>query len=661
MPTLSIDIETYSSNDIKSGGVYRYVDAEDFTVLMFAYSIDGDPVEIIDLTVESLPMVLVDMLASPDYTKTAYNAAFERLCLSKYLNTELPIDQWDCTMVRAARCGWPMGLDACAKAMGLQQEKDKAGAALIRYFSIPCKPTKANGGRTRNMPENALPKWEDFLDYCKQDVVVEMAIRNRVLSMPVTEKEQQLYWLDQKINDNGVQVDLTLVNNAIDIHEKYKDRLTTEAADITGLSNPNSAAQLKTWLNGQDGVYVDTLTKSDVKELIRGTDGDVKRVLEIRSEAAKTSVKKYAAMLSAVCGDRRVHGLLQFYGANRTGRWAGRLVQVQNLPRNYLKDLDLARGLVVDGDGELLEMLYGNVPDTLSQLIRTSFVAGKGKRLIVADFSAIEARVIAWLAGERWRLDVFNTHGMIYEASAAAMFHVSIDSILTKTKIDGKSVKIEGPNYELRAKGKVAELALGYQGGPGALIAMGALYMGLSETELPDIVQRWRKENPAIVQLWKRVESAAYEAVSNPGMTINMNNGLKFKMTGGYLLIKLHSGRTLSYVQPRIVQKDFGKGIVYQGMDQTTRQWKTQDTYGGKLVENIVQAIARDCLAEAMLNLDAAGHKIVFHVHDECIIETADDTVSVREIEALMGAPLDWAPGLPLRADGYETYYYKKD
>lgn len=655
MQTLSIDIETYSSIDIKKSGVYKYAAAPDFQVMLFAYSFAGGPVQIIDLTKDKLPESMVYQLTAPHVLKTAFNAAFERTCLSRHLGVELDPAQWDCTMVRAGRAGYPMSLATTAKAINLAQEKMSSGAALIRYFSIPCKPTKANGGRERNLPEHAPEKWQEFMDYCMQDVVVETAIRDVVEKVPVTEFETRLWQLDQKINDKGVEVDMQFVNNALRINADYVENLHTEAVDITGLDNPNSVAQLITWLN-DNGEEVETLRKADVKELLTQLesrdicDGNaVRRILEIRQEMAKTSVKKYQAMQDAVGSDGRIRGLLQFYGANRTGRWAGRLVQVQNLPQNHIHDLDLARETVREGDGEWLEMLYGNVPDTLSQLIRTAFVAGEGKRFIVADFSAIEARVIAWFAGEKWRMEVFATHGKIYEASAAQMFKVPIESI---TK-----------GSDLRQKGKVSELALGYQGGTGALITMGALNMGLTEDELPELVQRWRSANPAIVALWDGLNRAALAAIERPGsIQVSRNQLVKLQVKNGNLYIQLPSGRLLCYVRAKTGLNRFGgRSILYQGMDQTTKQWTQQETYGGKLAENIVQAIARDCLAVAMMRMDEAGYNVIMHVHDEIVMEMLYGAGSTKEVDQIMGEAISWAPGLPLTAESFESEYYKKD
>ena len=652
MQTLAIDIETYSGTDLIKSGVYKYVESPDFTVLMLACSFGNGPVEIFDLTNYDKEQAqksrkVFEALTNPNVLKTAWNANFERTCLAKNLGIELPPEEWECSMVKAGMIGLPMSLEACAKVLKLDQQKDTAGKALIRYFSLPCKPTKTNGMRTRNLPEHAPEKWQAFMDYCQQDVVTELAIRQKTNFFQIPAKEKLLWNLDQKINDTGILLDPALVDAAIAMDAENKEKLTEQAIGITGLENPNSAAQLKTWLSKETGEDVTSLTKAAIPELLAATECEtVTEVLGLRQEMAKTSVKKYEAMAKAICADSRVRGLLQFYGANRTGRWAGRLVQVQNLPQNHLPDLDLARNLVKAGDGWMIEFLFGSIPDTLSQLIRTAFIAPINHRFIVADFSAIEARVIAWLAGEKWRMEVFNTHGKIYEASAAQMFKVPLESV---TK-----------GSPLRQKGKVAELALGYQGGPGALISMGALNMGVKEEELPMLVKMWRNANKAIVKLWNDVEAAALSAVEGEPCTIQF--GIKFFCDKGFLIIQLPSGRMLFYARPRLKANQFGgQSIAYEGMNQTTKQWGWQDTYGGKLVENIVQAIARDCLAEAMLRVDAAGYNIIMSVHDEIVIEAANDFGSVEAVNKIMGTPIEWAKGLPLKADGYETNYYKKD
>jgi len=649
MNTLAIDIETYSSTDLIKSGVYKYVEAKDFDVLLFAYQFNNEPIEVIDLAQgEEIPHRIMDALFNMNVLKTAYNANFERTCLQKYLLRKLPSTEWECTQVKGSMLGLPLNLDAAAKALRLEQKKDTAGKALIKFFSLPCKPTKANGERTRNLPHHDIEKWNQFKEYCRQDVAVEKAINKKIAFFEIPANEKKLWRLDQRINDKGVLIDPVFVQNAIDFDINYRERLYTEAIALTGITNPNSAAQLKEWIEEQTGEAVKSLTKESVPVLLSEIDcQQVKRMLQIRQEMSKTSVKKYEAMMNVLCGDKRVRGLLQYYGANRTGRWAGRLVQVQNLPKNQLKDLDLARQLVKENDLELLEMLFSNVPDTLSQLIRTAFVASPGHRFIVADFSAIEARVIAWLAGEKWRLDVFNTHGKIYEASAAQMFKIPIEKV---TK-----------GSDLRQKGKVSELALGYQGGPDALVRMGALKMGLLEEELPRLVKMWRNANRAIVNYWKKVEEAAIEAFTN-GTVETVGNGIKFYTSNDILFIELPSGRKLSYLRPKLKPNRFNsESLTYEGMDQTSKQWGSQDTYGGKLVENIVQAVARDCLADVMLRLDNAGYEIVMHVHDEVVLEMPERKGSVQEVNAIMGQQISWARGLPLTAESYETYYYRKD
>lgn len=649
---LSIDIETYSSNDISGCGVYKYAEAEDFAILLFAYSCDYGPVEIIDLASgEKLPDHIYKALSDPKILKTAFNATFERICLSKYFGLYLTSDQWECTMVRSAMLGLPLSLAAVGKVLNLEDQKMDEGKALIRYFSVPCKPTKTNGIRIRNLPEHAPDKWDVFKKYCKRDVEVENAIRQKTAAFRILPAEKELYDIDQRINDRGVMLDMQMVNNAIRMSLIYSGRLTAEAAELTGLDNPNSVAQLKGWLEQETGNEVKSLNKKDIPDIIKSADAEhVQRLLSIRQELGKTSVKKYEAMSKAVCEDDRVRGLLQFYGASRTGRWAGRLVQVQNLPQNHIEDLDFARSLVFRGDLDMLELCYGNVPDTLSQLIRTAFIAKPGHTFIVSDFSAIEARVIAWLAGEAWRLEVFRTHGKIYEASASMMFHVPVESI---TKTDPR-----------RQKGKIAELALGYQGGVGAMKTMGGEKMGLSEDEMKEIVTHWRSANPAIVGLWDEVQAAAMQAIS--GRDASIRKGVKFRTELGALTIELPSGRKLFYPRARIESREkFGrksKTIIYEGQNQTTKKWEDLETYGGKLVENIVQGIARDCLAVTMIRLEKMGYPIVFHVHDEVILEVPDDgTRTLAEVCEVFKKPIVWAEGLPLKGDGYVTNYYKKD
>lgn len=647
--TLGIDIETYSSEDI-ANGVYRYADAEDFTILLFAYSVNDGPVLITDIAQgEEIPSRIVEALTDPHVIKTAFNAAFERTCLNKFFGLNMDADQWECTMVRSAMLGLPLSLDAVGRVLKLEQQKMQEGKSLIRYFSCPCKPTKVNGGRTRNLPQHAPDKWATFKRYCIRDVEVEQTIRRITAAYRIPESEHRLYVADQRINDRGVHVDMDLVTQAIRMDAAYKGRLNAEAMEISGLDNPNSVAQLKAWLEKETDTTVDKLSKKDLPALLASADNDkVERMLRIRQEMAKTSTKKYEAMRKTACSDGRVRGLLQFYGANRTGRWAGRLVQVQNLPQNHLEDLDYARSLVKSGDLSAVELLFGNVPDTLSQLIRTAFIAKDGCTFLVCDFSAIEARLIAWLAGEQWRLEVFRTHGKIYEASASMMFHVPVDEI---TKTDPR-----------RQKGKIAELALGYQGGVGAMKTMGGESMGLTEEEMSEIVDNWRNANPAIVRLWKDVEAAA-RMVIRYGEPVSVK-GLKFFMSLGAMMIQLPSGRCLSYPRPSVGVNRFGsESICYEGVSQTTKQWCQQETYGGKLVENIVQGIARDCLAITILRLEEKGYPIVFHVHDEVIIEAPenDGVHTLQGVEEIFRMPITWAPGLPLKGAGYTTKYYLKD
>lgn len=640
MRHLNIDIETYSSNDIKDG-VYKYVGAPDFEVLLFAYSLDGGPVECIDLTRQNLPFEIQKAIFSDEVRKSAFNAQFERVCLSKHFDAPYYLDpsQWRCTMVHAQELGLPSSLEKCASYLNLVQEKDTAGKNLIKYFSVPCKPTKANGGRTRNLPEHDPEKWQMFIDYCKQDVVVEMAIAERLSVLPVANREWDFYTADQRINDRGVALDAELVESALYCKDVKMDTLFDELKSTTGLDNPNSRAQLLPWLKS-NGYTASGLTKADVQKELKTASGELKRVLELKLQTAMSSLKKYEAMERAMCSDGRVHGLLQFYGASRTGRWAGRVVQVQNLARNYLKDLDDARNYVKARDIDAVEILYDSLNDTLKQLVRTAFVAEGDKEFYVSDFSAIEARVIAWYAKEQWRLEVFSTHGKIYEASASQMFHIPIEDV----------------DKELRQKGKIAELALGYQGGPGALKQMGALEMGVAEDELQSLVDDWRRANPGIVQFWKDVQTAAVKALRTRAV-IKLGR-LRFKYSKGFLLIQLPSGRQLAYARAKLEDGDYGPKLTYEGQGDKAYFTK-QETYGGKLVENIVQATARDILAEAILRLEKNGYPVVFHVHDECIVEARDTTIET--INELMAQAPDWADGLPLNSEGYVTKYYKKD
>lgn len=661
---LSIDIETKSSVDIGKAGLYRYAQSEDFEILLFAYQLDEGDVFIVDLANgEKIPQFIIDALSNPFVIKHAYNAAFEWYCLNR-AGYVTPLNEWRCTMIHGLYCGYTAGLDATGKAIGLPQDKLKlnTGKALIRYFCVPCKPTKSNGNRKWNLPKHAPEKWELFKEYCKQDVVTEHEILKRLEAFPVPLEEEKLWQQDIQMNAFGVKVDTELIEGALTIGSISHSELMGEAGEITGLSNPNSTAQLKTWIekemtnNWNRKVELPGLRKEDVTALLECQDipENVRRVLEIRQQLGKTSVKKYTAMETAKGADERVRGLTQYYGANRTGRWAGRLVQLQNLPRNYIDTLDYARKLVKAKNYAGVKFLYGNVPDTLSQLIRTAFIPSEEHKFVVADFSAIEARVIAWLAGEQWVNEVFATHGKIYEATASQMFHVPIEKIVKGN-----------PEYSLRQKGKVATLALGYQGGTNALIAMGALNMGLTEEELPDIVQRWRNANPRIRDLWYAVEEAALITMQT-AMPQGIN-GLIFRYEGelqygqSFLTVQLPSGRKLFYPKPFLQENQFGKmAIHYYTVGQQTKKWEVTSTYGGKMTENIVQAIARDCLAETLKRIDVLGLQVVFHVHDEVIID-APMNVTVEEICGLMAEPITWAPGLILKGAGFESSYYMKD
>lgn len=651
--TLAIDIETYSSADIRYG-VYKYADSPDFEILLLGYAFDDEPVQVADLTREEVPARFVQALFDRSVTKTAFNANFEMTCLRK-LYPDMPLECWECTSILSLYNSLPTGLANVAKILklGADKQKDARGKALINYFSKPCKPTKANGGRTRNRPEDAPDKWAEYIEYNRQDVVVERAIRQKLIRLKPPETEHRYWLMDQWINGNGAKVDMQLVRNAIRMNQDYSAHLREEAVRITRLENPNSVAQLKRWVEDRIGETVPALDKKAVTELLEREDipGNVRRVLEIRQLMGRTSIKKYEAMAQAVCSDGRIHGMFQFYGAMRTGRWAGRIVQLHNLPRSSMPidELRAARDVVLRGDLEELELLWDNVPDVLSQLVRTAIVAEDGCRFIVDDYSAIEARVIAWLAGEKWRQDVFAKGGDIYCASASAMFGVPV-------------VK-HGVNGHLRQKGKIAELALGYGGGIGALKAMGADKMGLTDEELIDIVTKWRRASPSIVRFWWAVDAAVRKAVWNPGEIVTIRQGhLRFHCRFGALFITLPSGRHLVYVHPHIGQNRFGgEAIFYAGMEQGTRTWGELETYGGKLVENIVQATARDCLAAAMLRLKNAGYKILMHVHDEVIMEVPKDKGSMEEVTRIMSMNEPWEKGLVKNADGFEDIYYRKD
>lgn len=660
MDHLSIDLETFSSVPIAKAGAQKYIASPDFEILLFAYSLNGAPSVCCDIAQgELLPDWVLDALCDPQCLKHAYNAAFEWGCLSKFMGRQLPPEQWRCTMFHGLYAGYPAGLDATGRALGLPEDKRKlsTGKALIRYFCVPCTPTKSNGGRRRNLPNHDPARWELFKEYNAQDVTTEMEIERCLSLITVPDWLQRQWETDLLINARGVAVDMEMVNGALEIGATVRERLTQEAVRISGLSNPNSVQQLSAWLEQETGEEVTDLRKDTVAKMIAQAPDipEVQRMLEIRQELGKTSTKKYDAIEQAVCPDGRVRGLLQFYGANRTGRWAGRLVQVQNLPRTYTQPLELARNLVKQRKLDNLRLIYGSVPDTLSQLIRTAFVASDGNVLIDADFSAIEARVISWLAGEQWRLEVFKTHGKIYEASASQMFGVPIERI-----------KKGNPEYALRQKGKVAELALGYQGGAGALINMGALDMGIPEDDLPDIVQRWRDTNKRICDLWYKMNSAAVEAIST-GCSVGVGRLLVSCEYDSaheveYLTVLLPSGRKLYYNSPQIGENKWGEpSISYMGMDQTTKKWKRIETYGGKLVENCVQAVARDCLAQAIENLEKEGLPVVFHIHDEVVIDCRADTATLDDVVNIMSRPIPWAPGLPLNADGWVGGFFKKD
>lgn len=660
MHHLSIDLETFSSVPIAKAGAQKYIQSPDFEILLFAYSLDGAPVVCVDFAQgEVLPPNIAAAIFSPDYIKHAYNAPFEWGCLSKYIGKQLPPEQWRCTMFHGLYAGYTAGLEATGRALGLPEDKRKlnTGKALIRYFCVPCAPSKANGMRTRNYPHHAPDRWELFKEYCCQDVVTEMEIDRRLSAIPVPDFVQKEWETDLLINARGVAVDMEMVNGALEIGATVRNSLMDEAMQISGLNNPNSVRQLASWLESETGEEITALRKDTVAKMLTRDDNspEVQRMLEIRQELGKTSTKKYDAIEQAVCSDGRVRGLLQFYGANRTGRWAGRLVQVQNLPRTYTEPLELARDLVRGRKLDALKVIYGSVPDTLSQLIRTAFVAPAGHILIDADFSAIEARVISWLAGEEWRLEVFRTHGKIYEASASQMFGVSIELI-----------KKGNPEYALRQKGKVAELALGYQGSTGALINMGALDMGIPEEDLPDIVARWRDANKRIRDLWYKMDAAAVQVITQGGSVglncLVLSHEWDANQNTNYMTITLPSGRKLYYNAPMTGENQWGgASISYMGMDQTTKKWKRIETYGGKLVENVVQAIARDCLAQAIEHLEAAGLPVIFHIHDEVVIDCEPNAATLEDVVQIMSTPIPWAPDLPLGADGWVGKFFKKD
>lgn len=649
MTILQIDLETFSSIDLKTAGAHRYVEAPDFEILLFAFAFDDDPVTVVDLANgEALPRDVLQALES-DVIKTAWNAAFERAGISRYFRVDCDPRFWQCSMAHAYTLGLPGTLEKAAIALGLEEQKDTKGRNLIKYFSVPCAPTLANGGRTRNYPHHAPDKWQEFIEYNRQDVVVEREIRKRLERFPVPDREWRIWALDQKINDRGIKVDMQLVENAIAASEQYNERLMQEAREITGLENPNSLNQLKEWLADR-GLEVDSLNKDNVPYLLDAAPDEVtRRVLEIRQELGKTSVSKYAAMKVSVCDDGRIRGILQYCGASRTWRWAGRRVQMHNLPQNHLPDLAEARQTLLSGDFEWMEMLYGPVPFVLSELIRTTLIPADKHRFIVSDFSAIEARVIAWLADEHWVLEVFKGHGKIYEATAARMFGIPFETIVKGHE-----------NYKYRTPGKVATLACGFGGGAAALAAMDKK-KEIPEEQYPDLVKQWREANPNIRRLWYRAEEAAVEAVRTKS-TVKLAHGVQYRYKNGYLFADLPSGHSLAYPKPEIKpDPKFGKeGLSFLVPDNSGRMVR-QRTWGGTLVENLVQGIARDCLAENLLRLDAAGYKISLHVHDEVVLEVPIGTGSVEEVTEIMGQPIEWAPGLPLKAAGFECEFYQKD
>lgn len=664
MHRLNIDLETYSSVDIKKAGAQAYIRSPDFEILLFGYSIDGAEPVVIDLACgEKIPFYVIEAIYSPEYTKHAYNAPFEWGCLSKYFGFKLPPSQWRDTMLHGLYCGYTAGLGPTGRALGLPEDKQKSntGKALIRYFCSPCKPTKTNGFRTRNLPHHDPERWQLFKEYNKQDVVAEMEIGDKLSVFPVPDFVQKQWETDLLINDRGVAVDMEFVHGALELGETVSNSLKEEAIQLTGLYNPNSVKQLAQWLESETGEEVVNLRKETVAQLLgRDSNSDtVSRMLAIRQELGKTSTKKYNAIQTCVCPDGRVRGLLQYYGANRTGRWAGRLVQVQNLPRTYTEPLDLARQLVKSRNLDGIKVVYGNVNDTLSQLIRTALVAPEGHVLIDADFSAIEARVISWLADQEWRLEVFRTHGKIYEASASQMFGVPLERI-----------KKGNPEYELRQRGKVAELALGYQGSVSAMRAMdtGHQLDNLSDDEVKDIVNRWRDTNPKIRDLWYAFDSAAIEVIQNGGSVsvrgCTLAREYDYKQNRICLSIQLPSGRKLFYVDPAIGENRWGNpSITYMGLNDKNK-WGRIETYGGKLVENCVQAIARDCLAQAIEHLEEAGFPVVFHVHDEVVIDIApyaDHDTMLKTVVQIMAQPIPWAQGLPLGAEGWVGTFFKKD
>ena len=644
MKKLSIDLETFSSVDLGKGGVYKYAESEDFEILLFAYSIDDGEVKVIDLASgEIIPEEILSALRDETIEKWAFNANFERVCLSRLLGKRLKPQGWYCTMIWSAYLGLPLSLEKVGEVLKLDKQKMNEGKGLIRYFSIPCKPTKTNGMRTRNLPHHDLEKWSTFKEYNQRDVETEIAIKKKLSAFPMPRSEWENYWIDQNINDRGILIDEVLVDSAIKFDEILREENMDRAIELTGLENPNSPMQLKEWLN-EKGLEIDSLAKKDVESALKNAEGDIKEVLELRQELSKSSVRKYDAMKNVKGKDNRARGLIQFYGANRTGRYSGRLIQVQNLRRNNLKDLDLARSLIKNRDYETMEILYESPSDILSQLIRTAFIAKEGTRFIISDFSAIEARVLAWLAGEQWVLDAFENGEDIYCRTASRMFGVPVE-------------KHGVNNGHLRQKGKIATLACGYQGALGALKAMGGIEMGLSEDELQSIVDSWREANPNIVSIWWDIDSVVKRVVKT--RTKEKYKSLVISYEKGILFIELPSKRRLAYPKAKIGMNRFGgESIVYEGI-VVGNKWDKIESYGGKFVENIVQAIARDILAEAMMRLEKKGFNIVMHIHDEVVIES--DSSNIEEVNQIVSVVQEWADGLILDADGFESEFYKKD
>lgn len=652
---LFIDIETYSSVDITKCGAYKYIESPDFEILIIGYALDDSPVQIVDLLCgDEIPEEFEEAMLDPECKKHAHNAVFERLCF-KRIGFDIPVNQWYCTAVKAAYCGLPFSLAEVSKRLDLKDKKLDTGKALIKYFSCPCKPTKINGGRTRNYPEHAPEKWEMYKEYNKYDVLSEREIYYKLERYTIPEFERNLYVLDQNINDRGILVDKELAASAIFVDQEYTEELIAEAKELTGLDNPNSDAQIKSWIERKTGITVPSLAKDAMPEVMALFSGntEVTSLLELRNKLAKTSIKKYYAMLNCAMADDRVRGTFQFYGANRTGRWAGRLLQLQNLSKNHISHIEIPRELIRNRDWEAVKLLYDDVADILSQLVRTALIAPKGKVFSVADFSAIEARVISWLANEEWRMDVFRGDGKIYEATGSKMFNVPVSAI---TK-----------GSELRQKSKISELALGYEGSLGALTRMGGGQMGLSDVEMLSLVKKWRSANPAIVDMWAELDNASKEAVKYKKPVTATCRNIIFDCDDSYMTVQLPSGRKLFYCNPHFRNKRVGNSTIaslyYDGIIQKTNQWGEIDTYGGKLTENIVQATARDLLGNSMINLERNGFLPVCHIHDECLVEVPEDNAKALydEMVKIMSAPPDWANDLPLRADGYTTPFYLKD